>query len=499
MNSKQITEMVLDEDIKSRFGLSASGSMGEAEDNSQEHKKREPDMNNPGRDAFDAKHDSAPQPTAGLPFTSPNAVEIPIPENPVDVKISLNDAVDFIRQWEGVKSGEMRPAFAESHLKNIAMEDYLAELKARTEAAQQYGHSQIVLPAMPQAIYAGEAKGKDDDDYTKQMMATLAPFAATQKLFGMGDSESQAEKPTEVAKTIMEMGRSMADMNTNNQTEPPKITEVIDSIVTVAEKLSGGNSGNSKMEEISSIVELAKTFSDMKEDASKIQVPNPDGTFTEMPASQYFITQLLSTKNDTGTTPPTENADIITITDAEGVTKKMPVAVYMAEQMMNKNKPDESTGKEEQPNSKLLSALVGTVERLSTNMNDLQRKLSEQNNPLGLMNNLMQQSEAWHSFREKFMGTTDSSTDERERAEEKKREHELELKRIEARKESNIALASLIPSPSDNTVVTPEENHDDFQRHLNERLIASQQNAKSFSGFHSAQVMEITKRKEEEE
>ena len=467
-----------------------------AEANLEESKsvKREQDMNNPGRDAFDAKHDGNPNAVTGTPFTSPNAVEIPVPENPIDVKIGLNDAVDFITRWEKAKPEEMRPAFAESHLRNIAMEDYLTELKARTQAAQQLGQSQILLPMMPNAVFAGEAKtaNREDDDYGKKIMATLAPFIATQKLFGMNDDNTQAEKPTEVAKTIMDMGKSMAELKSNNQAEQPKITEVIDSIVTVAEKLNSNSGGNSKMDDITSIVELAKTFSNMKEDSSKINVPNPDGTITEMPASQYLISQLLAAKNEGGKSSEGVKPDMVTITDPEGNVKHMHTAVYMAEQMMNKGKDNQgdNAGRDEPPTSKLLSALVGTVERLSTNMNDMQRRINEQSNPLGMMHNLMKESEAWNSFREKFMGTADTTKEERERGEEKKREHELELERINARKESSMALASVMQMPQSAPADTaPELNTaEDFQRDMDERLLLSQQKAKAFSNFNVPQV-----------
>jgi hypothetical protein len=463
----------------------------EAEANLEEHKsvKREQDMNNPGRDAFDAKHDSQTQPTVGMPLASPKPIDIP--ESPVNVKIDLSDAVNFIRQWEGVKSGEMRPAFAESHLKNIAMENYLAELKARTQAAQQIGQNQIILPMMPQGIYAGEAKtaNREDDDYGKKIMATLAPFIATQKLFGMGDDNTQAEKPTEVAKTIMDMGKSMAELKGNNQAEQPKITEVIDSVISAAEKLSGGSGGGkSKTEELTEIIKIAEMLSNRKDDSGKINVPNPDGTITEMPASQYLISQLLAAKNEGGKSSEGVKPDMVTITDPEGNVKHMPTAVYMAEQMMNKGKDNQgdNAGRDEPPTSKLLSALVGTVERLSTNMNDMQRRLSEQSNPLGMMKRLKQESDEWNQFREGFMGSAGTTQTEREAMEEKKREHELELEKINARKESSMALASMMkmqqPTPVD---TAPELNTaEDFQRDMNERLLLSQQKAKAFSNFN---------------
>ena len=496
MNSREVTEMVLDEDIKNRFGLSAAGSIPggvEAEANLEEHKsvKREQDMNNPGRDAFDAKHDGNPNAVTGTPFASPNAVDIPVPENPVDVKINIEDAIDFITRWEGSKAGEMKPSFAAAHLKGIAMENYLAELKVRTEAAQQYGHSQIVLPMMPNAVFTGEAKtaNREDDDYGKKIMATLAPFIATQKLFGMGDDNTQAEKPTEVAKTIMDMGKSMVEMNSNNQGEQPKITEVIDSVISAAEKLSGGGGGGkTKTEELTEIIKLAEMLSNRKDDSGKINVPNPDGTFTEMPASQYLISQLLAAKNEGGKSSEGVKPDMVTITDPEGNVKHMHTAVYMAEQMMNKGKDNQgdNAGRDEPPTSKLLSALVGTVERLSTNMNDMQRRINEQSNPLGMMHNLMKESEAWNSFREKFMGTADTTKEERERGEEKKREHELELERINARKESSMALASVMQMPQSAPADTaPELNTaEDFQRDMDERLLLSQQKVKAFSNFN---------------
>lgn len=475
-----------------------------AEANSEESKsvKREQDMNNPGRDAFNAKHDGNPNAAAGMPLASPKPIDVPIPENPLNVKIDLTDAVDFIRQWETSKIADMRPAFAESHLKGIAMENYLNELKVRTQAAQQLGQSQILLPMMPNAVFTGEAKtaNREDDDYGKKIMATLAPFIATQKLFGMGDDNTQAEKPTEVAKTIMDMGKSMAELKGNNQAEQPKITEVIDSVISAAEKLSGGSGGGkSKTEELTEIIKLAEILSNRKDDSGKINVPNPDGTFTEMPASQYLISQLLAAKNEGGKSSEGVKPDMVTITDPEGNVKHMPTAVYMAEQMMNKGKDNQgdNAGRDEPPTSKLLSALVGTVERLSTNMNDMQRRLSEQSNPLGMMQRLKQESDEWNQFREGFMGSAGTTQTEREAMDEKKREHELELERINARKESSMALASIMqlqqqPTPVD---TAPELNTaEDFQRDMNERLLLSQQKNKLFSGSHAqTQVMEIEK------
>lgn len=409
---------------------------------------------------------------------------------PMSFKVDIADAVNFIEAWDNAKPTDMRAAFMRSHLTNKVKDEYFEELRKRLEVAKRQGHSQVIMPTPNQEMVSEmedkekkEGKGNSDD-----LVATLAPLLTLQKVMGGDENKESQEKPTEIVKTIMETAKGISE----GKEKPESQTELVKGIVEIAKELNedkgstlnpielvnaivaaAGVMAQPKqaetqqspdvLQQISAVSDLINSLSNKDnggKSEDKIQVPREDGSMMEMTVQQYMLSEMLRAKLANAQQPQhtqdqKQQYDTIQIQDPDGSVRTMPATTYISELALKRmsekeeqtaRRPSE-TEKVSQDNTKLMAALVATVERLSNEVSNI-RAQDKKSDPIQMMDSMLAQGEKIDNFRRRFLGggltEDDKKRDEEEL--EKQRAHELRLVQMQAQQANRNALTQMLNS-----------------------------------------------------
>lgn len=419
---------------------------------------------------------------------------------PMSFKVDIGDAVNFIEAWEGAKIGDMRSAFMESHLTNKVKDEYFDELRKRLEVAKREGHSQITMPTPNQEMIKemGNKEAKERKEDNDDLAATLAPLITLQKVMGEDNHKETQEKPTEIVKTIMETARGISEGKetqekptevvkgildaakelSTNKNNAPNPLEITTAIISAAEVMSqakqpGAQQNPDLLQQITAVSELMNTLANKNNGGSsgdKIQIPREDGSVMEMTIQQYMLSEMLKSKLTSAQQPqPTQEqkpqSDTIQIQDPDGTVRTMPAATYISELALKKmSEKEEQTVKRpseaervSQDNTKLMAALVATVERLSTEVSHLKAQ-DKKDDPILMMDSMLAQGEKIDNFRRRFLGGGLTEEDKmREQEEiEKQRAHELKLVQMQTQQANRNALTNIL-SPEGNIALSDQQ------------------------------------------
>jgi hypothetical protein len=431
---------------------------------------------------------------------------------PMPFKVDIGDAVNFIEAWEGAKVGDMKSAFMESHLTNKVKDEYFDELRKRLEVAKREGHPQIIMPTPTQEMNEemGDRKVNGDKENDTNLAATLAPLFTLQKIMGDNDSKETQEKPTEIVKTIMETAKGISE----GKSEQEKPTDIVKGILETAKELSANQNPNTSgainpleltntilataealsqskhptetqqnpdiLQQITAVSELINVLSKKgngESSESKIQVPREDGSVMEMTVQQYMLSEMLRNKLASAQQPQQTQdqkpqSDTIQIQDPDGTVRTMPATTYISELALKKmgergeeraKSPSEAE-RVSQDSTKLMAALVATVERLSTEVSHLKSQSSKSDDPIQMMDTMLAQGEKIDNFRRRFLGgglTAEDKTREQEEVE-MQRAHELTLAKMQAQQANRSALTNILAG-DEHTGLTTHDGTPDNQ------------------------------------
>lgn len=451
---------------------------------------------------------------------------------PMPFKVDINDAVDFVDAWEGAKVGDMRSAFMESHLTNKVKDEYFDELRKRLEVAKREGHSQIVMPTPNQEMIKEmeDNKMKEGEGSNDDLAATLAPLLTLQKIMGEDTNKEQQEKPTEIVKTIMETAKGISE----GKEKPESQVDMVKGIIEVAKELNPSQGGaldpieltnaiiaaaqvmaQSKqpeaqqnpdlLQQITAVSELMNALSSKNNggnNESKIQIPREDGTMMEMTVQQYMLSEMLKTKlanvqQPQSTQEQKQQPDTIQIQDPDGTVRTMPATTYISELALKRvSEKEEQTPRRSseaervsQDNTKLMAALVATVERLSTEVSNIKAQ-GVKNDPITMMDTMLAQGEKIDNFRRRFLGGGLTEEDKKREKEEldEQRAHELRLAQMQAQQANRSVLTNMLnpggvmdprdqTSPSDESQRQPQVEAPDKKAYEKEVIRQSQRKA----------------------
>ena len=416
---------------------------------------------------------------------------------PMDLKVDLDDAVDFMKTWGAKKDVEMRPEFMKAHLLNKRKDEYFYELKKRLEKAKREGNKQVVLPMPTQGMMedmkkSEEKESKDNGNNSNDLAAIFAPLMAYQQLIGGGAEKGSQEKPAETVKAILDAAKEMS----TGKGDQEKPAETVKAILEAAKEMSTGNdSSNNPVEMITAVLTAAQAIADTRErpepasqpdiisqiqavseltktmagargeggnSENMIQIPREDGTMVEMTLNQYLLTEMLKSKlsgqQQTGKVEQGGSSDQVVLTDAEGQTRKMSATTYISEMALTQMAKEKEREKEEHKSThkdqagnegavgtKLLAQIVASVERLSSKVSQLESD-EKKKDPLSFLEEILSRNDEVEGFKKRFFGggLTDEDKKREEGERERERKHELELAKIETRKAQRAALAELL-------------------------------------------------------
>lgn len=411
---------------------------------------------------------------------------------PMSFKVDISDAVNFVEAWDNAKPTDMRAAFMQSHLTNKVKDEYFDELRKRLEVAKRQGHTQVIMPTPNQDMMEEmESKSmnkstKDEKGSNDDLAATLAPLLTLQKIMGEDSKSETQEKPTEIVKSIMETAKGLSEGKETQE----KPTELIKEVIEVAKELNASKGDTSDpaalvtaimsaaeamsqskqpaaqpnqdiLQQITAVSELTKALSSKNNGGGseeKIQVPRDDGSIMEMTVQQYMLSEILRSKlsNEQPQQPAAEQKqqyETIQIKDPDGTIRTMPATTYISEIALKQiNEKERQTGKTSsevervsQDSTKLMAALVSTVERLSTEVNGLKAR-DAKDDPIRMMDEMLAQGEKIDNFRRRFLGGGLTEEDKKREEEEieKQRAHELKLEQMKAQQANRTVLTSIL-------------------------------------------------------
>lgn len=397
-------------------------------------KVREQDPNNTGRAQYDYSTDGIPQ--TAVPNPQQNIAVQPHAQNPnlsapLPFKVDITDAVGFIKQWESGKASDMRPALAEETFRRKAENEYFMSFKQSIDSALQNGQTQIAVPVLPASMMPDLGTKKEmnseENDY-KKMMAAFSPLIALKSaLSPEGATGEPREKTSELLNAVVGAAKEMRDGG-KNDLGPTDPTATAKAIIDIAKDFAGEKNAGQADSPVDTAIKLVELV--------RANAPPPQSG-------------------------PTETVDI---QNPDGSVKRIPIATYLSELAIGKRSDSERSGNDSNEQGgaqvKLLSSLVATVEQLSNNVVDLERRVRTSEDPDTQIERLLAKADKWEGFKQRFLGNSNRSKEEIEEENDKKREHELELKKIEQRKVTAEALARAISvdTPTANEPAQPSDS-----------------------------------------
>ena len=397
-------------------------------------KAREQDPNNTGRAQYDYNTDGIPHTAVPNPqqtiAVQPHA-QNPNLNAPLPFKVDITDAVGFIKQWESGKASDMRPALAEETFRRKAENEYFMSFKQSIDSALQNGQTQIAVPVLPASMMptiAPQKESNDEGNDYKKMMAAFSPLIALKSaLSPEGATTEPREKTSELLNAVVGAAKEMRDGG-KSDISPTDPTATAKTIIDIAKDFAG--------------------------DKGAAQADSPVDTAIK-------LVELLKNAAPPPSSGPTETVDI---QSPDGSIKRIPIAAYLSELALDKRGESERSGNESNEQGgaqvKLLSTLVATVEQLSNNVVDLERRVRTSEDPDTQIERLLAKADKWEGFKQRFLGNSNKSKEDIDLENDKKREHELELKKIEQRKVTAEALARAISVDTTPTVNVPPQPSD---------------------------------------